>query len=148
MLVAVMAASLLFLNAMNSASLAGGGKTVLDIDGLIQDLRTDPGNPALWWIYVTVFSTFVPSLVNLMLGGLAVMRGIPGLPRVIVRNMLPENPARLTVVRRALASAGVTFQIGVAFSGALVVGFLVIGIVLKGLGYIGLGLVDIADWLV
>nr|WP_321440347.1 hypothetical protein [uncultured Hyphomonas sp.] len=148
MLVAVMAASLLFLDAMNNLSLAGGGNTVLDIEGLIQDLRTDPGNPALWWVYVTVFSTFVPSLMNLMLGGLAVMRGIPGLPRMIVRHMLPENPARLTLERRAIASAGVTFQIAVAFTGALLVGFLVIGIVLKGLGLIGLGLVDIADWLV
>ncbi|MCA8901902.1 MAG: hypothetical protein KDA53_11710 [Hyphomonas sp.] len=147
LLFAVLGASLVYLKLMNTVSITNGGKPVLDVTQIILDLRTNPGNPSLWWIYVTVFTTFLPSVVNLSLGGLSVLRGVPGFTRRIAKKWLPEDPALLTVRQRAIVSAALTSQWGIALFGATALMILLVVFSQDLLSQIGLGLVDFADWL-
>ncbi len=134
-----------YIHMLNIAALSAGSPLVFDMSGTLALLRSDPGNSSLWWIYITVFSTFIPSLVNLCLGGLAIFRGVPGLNDWLVLNFLPENPLHLTVNRRFAASLGLTIQTGVALAGAVIVGWLAFTLVFSGLDYVGLGLVGVAE---
>ena len=34
--------------------------------------------PEFWWVYAMLLSTMIPSLVNLMLGGASLVRGVHG----------------------------------------------------------------------
>jgi hypothetical protein len=141
MLAAVMLASLGFVQLMNAAA----GFVIVDVDALLTTLRTDPGSPTVWWIYVTIFTTMVPSLVNLFLGGLAIVRGLPGLTPWIARTLLPEDPRALTLHTRFVASAALTGQAAVAGAGALLVGWCGWWIVSTGMSLIGFGLLPMAE---
>ncbi|MEO1610607.1 MAG: hypothetical protein AAFR90_15035, partial [Pseudomonadota bacterium] len=53
---------------LNLLALAYGANVpIVDIAGILERLRTNPGDPALYWIYIVVFSTFLPSFVHAML---------------------------------------------------------------------------------
>jgi len=43
--------------------------------------------PEYSWVYVLLLLSMIPSLINLMIGGLALTRGIPGLPYFLLRFM-------------------------------------------------------------
>ncbi len=141
MLAGVMLVSLAYVQLMNIAA----GFVIVDVDALLKTLRTDPGNPTVWWIYATIFTTMIPSLVNLFLGGLAIVRGVPRLTPWIAKTLLPEDPRALTLHTRFLASAALTGQAAVAGFGALVVGWCGWWIVSSGLTLIGLGLLPMAE---
>jgi hypothetical protein len=145
LLFALLVVCLAYIHGMNIAALAAGSPPVLDVSGTLEMLRSDAENPSLWWIYVTVFTTFIPSLVNLCLGGLAIVRGIPGLNPFLVERFLPEDPRGLTINRRFAASLGLTFQTGIALVGAGFVGWLAFTLVFTGLDHVGLGLVTVAE---
>ena len=46
--------------------------------------------PEYWWLYALLLSTMIPSLVNLVIGGTSLLRGVPGLPSLLLRN-IPER---------------------------------------------------------
>ncbi|MEM1151179.1 MAG: hypothetical protein AAGI03_11585 [Pseudomonadota bacterium] len=137
--------SLAYIYGLNIAAFLAGSPPVFDVAGTLELLRADAGNPSLWWIYITVFTTFIPSLVNLSLGGLAILRGIPGVNGLLVDQFLPENPRELTTVRRWSASFFLTIQTCIALAGAALVGYLAFTMVFTGLDYVGLGLVTVAE---
>lgn len=116
------------------------GVAVLDVGELLSLYRLDPGDPRLFWVYVVVITTYFPSLLNLVLGGLACVRGIPCVRSYLTARVLPEDPIGLTVSKRVEASALLTVQVFVAVFGALFVGGVLLGLVLYGLDWIGLGL--------
>lgn len=67
----------------------GGSSVYLDagqvLDGLADPkLRTAP---EFWWLYAMLFSTLVPSIINVSLGALSLMRGFPGLHSRLARRM-------------------------------------------------------------
>jgi hypothetical protein len=52
------------LQILNMISETRGGPGLLDVPGLLHLLRTDPANPAIWWIYFTLFSTMLPAVFH------------------------------------------------------------------------------------
>ena len=53
-------------------------------------------------VYTLPLSTMIPSLLNLMIGGASLLRGIPGLPALLLRFM-PAGKAVVTFDRIWLA---------------------------------------------
>jgi hypothetical protein len=85
----------------------------------------------------------IPSLVNLAIGGMALMRGIPWLARLLL-NWIPEG-WDVPDYRRPLAAIGLTAQ---TFAGALLgiaaQFFLVWGLIFHHMPAAGLDLLDMA----
>ena len=57
----------------------GGGKPVLPLRPLFDGIAAHPEAPEFWWVYALLLSTMIPSLINLVIGGTALMRAVPGL---------------------------------------------------------------------
>ncbi|MEM1389528.1 MAG: hypothetical protein AAGG45_00475 [Pseudomonadota bacterium] len=144
-LFALMIVTIGFLEWLNALSAAGGGNPVLDIRGLIETLKTDPDNPSVWWIYVTIFTTFIPSLVNLVLGGLSVIRGLPGLTPWVSRQILTTDIASISEFRRWAAAAWLSLQLVIAIAAALLIGLAIMFYFLDLMSALGFGLVTVAD---
>ena len=49
------------------------------LDALFDGIATHPTAPEYWWIYALLLSTMIPSLINLVIGGASLSRGVPGL---------------------------------------------------------------------
>ncbi len=143
----LLVACLGYIHGLNLLALSAGSPHVFDMPGTLILLRSDPSDPSLWWIYIMVFTTFIPSLVNLVLGGLAILRGIPGLNGLLVARFLPQDPRHLTILRRFSASVGLSVQITIALAGAICVGWLAFTVIFIGLDHVGLGLVAVAEML-
>jgi hypothetical protein len=60
---------------------------VLPLDKLFDGIAAHPAAPEYWWVYALLLSTMIPSLLNLMIGGASLLRGIPGLPTLLLRFM-------------------------------------------------------------
>jgi hypothetical protein len=123
--------------------LGGPDARVLPLDKLFDGIEANPFAPEYWWIYALLLSTVIPSLLNLMIGGVSLLRGIPGLPSLLLRFM-PASKAVPAFDRTWLALV-LTLQV---FSG-FVLGFiaqlgLAIGILFYLLPWIGFELLDTA----
>jgi hypothetical protein len=51
---------------------------------LFDGIAANPTAPEHWWLYALLLSTMIPSLVNLVIGGASLVRGLPGLPRLLL----------------------------------------------------------------
>ena len=89
LLLALLFCTIAYIEVLNGASLAGNLTRAFDIAPVLGALRANPGDPSLWWIYVTIFTTFVPSFLNLLAGTTALLRGFGGARWVF--NRLPAN---------------------------------------------------------
>jgi hypothetical protein len=78
------------IQAFDELAVHGGGAAVLPLPALFDGIAKNPGAPEYWWIYAFLFSTMIPSLINLAIGGMALMQGIPGLGRLLL-NWIPEG---------------------------------------------------------
>jgi hypothetical protein len=70
-------------------AMLGGGRPVLDVSQVLGALA-DPQRrsaPEFWWLYVMLFSTLIPSVVNVAVGALSILRGFPGLHAWLARRM-------------------------------------------------------------
>ena len=103
-------------------------------------------SPQYWWLYAMLFSTLIPSMANVALGALSVMRGIPGLHQRLAARM----PARRAVLGSerlwiALVLAGqATLSALIGF--AAMIGLLWL-ILLLELPVLGLGLLSMLEGL-
>lgn len=50
------------LQSMNLLSQSNGGPQFFDLAGLLHRIRTNPSDPAVWWVYAMLFSTLMPTL--------------------------------------------------------------------------------------
>jgi hypothetical protein len=115
----------------------------LPLDALFSGIAAHPSAPEYWWLYALLLSTMIPSLVNLVIGGTSLVRGLPGLPLLLLKFI----PARGTVPKfdRAWIATVLTAQVavgaalGIAAQVVLVV--VIIGYVMP---FFGLELLDIA----
>jgi hypothetical protein len=73
--------------AFDALAVHGGGKLVLPLDPLLNGIATHPTAPEYWWIYALLLSTMIPSLVNLVIGGTSLSRGLAGLPSLLLRKI-------------------------------------------------------------
>jgi hypothetical protein len=87
----------------------GGGTSVLPLEPLFSGIAAHPTAPEYWWLYALLLSTMVPSLINLVIGGASLLRGLPGLPSVLLRFI----PAQGAVARfdRAWIALVLTAQV-------------------------------------
>jgi hypothetical protein len=122
----------------------GGGKAVLSLDELFAGIAAQPADPEYWWVYALLLTTVLPSMINLMIGGASLLRGVPGLSAAILR-YLPVGKA-VPDFDRPLIALVVTLQVvlgaglGIAAQALLIVG--VMGYIMPWLGF---GLLDMAQ---
>jgi hypothetical protein len=56
-----------------SRSTVGGAEArILPLQQFFDGFAANPGAPEYWWAYALLFSTMIPSLINLMIGGASV----------------------------------------------------------------------------
>src|SRR5262249_4198063 len=120
----------------------GGGKAVLPLVPLFDGIATHPEAPEYWWVYALLLSTMIPSLINLAVGGTALMRTVPGLPSFLLRFM-PASGGVATYDRTWIAAvltlqAALGMILGVAVQAAVAWGLLVYAMPAAGLGLLDL----------
>jgi hypothetical protein len=71
---------------------AGSQALILPLGPLFEGLETRPGDYEFWWVWFMLFSTLIPSLINLVIGAAAFLRGLPHLNAWIL-NRMPEGKA-------------------------------------------------------
>jgi hypothetical protein len=129
--------------AFDGLAVHGGGKPVLDLDDLFDGIAAHPADPEYWWLYALLLSTVIPSLINLMIGGASLLRGVPGLPSLILRFM-PVGKAVPTFERNWIALV-LTLQVALgAILGVAAQALLVVGVIGYVMPWLGLGLLDMA----
>jgi hypothetical protein len=120
-----------------------GGKPVLPLDLLFDGIAKNPAAPEYWWVYALLLSSMIPSFINLVIGGLALTRGIPGLPYLLL-NFMPTGKA-VPGFDRAWLGLVLTGQIFVgAFLGLAAQALLAWGLIFHVMPWVGLDLLDMA----
>ena len=142
--VAVLAVTMVIgVQAFDGLVVRSGGKHVLPLGQLFDGISAHPGEPQYWWVYAVMLSSMIPSIVNLVIGGTALMRAAPGLPSLLLRYM-PVGGA-VPAIDRAWLAFVLTLQVvsgmilGIAAQALLALGL--IGYVMPRLG---LGLLALA----
>jgi hypothetical protein len=121
----------------------GGGKAILPLDPLFKGIATQPADPEYWWLYALLLTTVLPSMINLMIGGASLLRGLPGLPLVMLRK-LPPGKAVPDFDRTWIALVLTLQIVGGAILGIAAQTLLIVGIVGHVMPWFGLGLLDMA----
>ena len=91
---------------------------------LFEGLETRPGDPEFWWLWLMLFSTLIPSALNLCVAAASLIRGLPFLNTWIVKRMQTAGVMHDSD-RLLLASA---------LSGQIAGGFLATGVALYLIG--------------
>jgi hypothetical protein len=140
-----------FVQAFDELAVHRGGKPVLPLDTLFDGIAKNPAAPEYWWAYALLLSTMIPSLVNLIIGGTSLLRGIPGLPTLLLQSM-PAGTA-VPAFDRTWMALVLTGQIFVgALLGIAAQALLALGLIFHVMPWIGLDLLDMAravaafDW--
>jgi hypothetical protein len=123
----------------------GGGedKRILPMPPLFNGIAANPSAPEFWWLYALLLSSMIPSFINLMIGGASFLRGVPGLPSLLLRFM-PAGKAVPPFDRQWIALV-LTSQVFVgALLGIAAQAFLAVGVIFYILPWIGFGLLDTA----
>jgi len=103
---------------------AGSNARILPLGPLFEGLETRPGDPEFWWIWLMLFSTLIPSALNLCVAAASLIRGRPFLNAWILTRM-PASGSIPDGDRILLASA---------LSGQIAGGFLLTGLALYFIG--------------
>jgi hypothetical protein len=92
---------------------AGPGARILSLDDLFKGLETRPADPEFWWIWMMLFSTLIPSALNLCVAAASLVRGLPFLNDWIVRRMTATGTRRDS--DRLLLASALSAQIAGGF---------------------------------
>ena len=110
---------------------------------LLDGIAGYPEAPEYWWVYTLLLSTMIPSLVNLVIGGTALMRAVPGLSPFVL-GYLPATGA-VRSYDRAWIAAVLTGQVALGvILGVGVQALLAYGLIFYAMPAVGPGLLDIA----
>jgi hypothetical protein len=121
----------------------GGGAPILPLGPLFDGISKNPAAPEYWWVYALLLATMIPSIINLAIGGMALLRGLPGFGRLLLQ-WLPEGKA-VPEYKRQLTAIGLTVQMFAgAFLGIAALAFLAWGLIFRLMPWIGLDLLDMA----
>jgi hypothetical protein len=140
----------------DAVAVHGGGEPVLPlISGtiasglvpyripLLDRIAAHPEAPEYWWVYALLLSTMIPSLINLAIGGTALVRAVPGVPSLLL-SFLPATGG-VAAYDRAWIAAVLTLQAGFgAILGVAVQALVAWGLILYAMPAAGLGLLDLA----
>jgi hypothetical protein len=132
-----------FVQAFDELAIDAGGSGVMPLERLFAEIRVNPAAPEHWWAYALLFSTMIPSLINLMIGGASLVRGLPGIASWLLQWM-PEGKV-LSFHRHQIATV-LTGQIlvGAALGLAAQVAIL-IAVIGYALPWFGFTLLDLAQ---
>ena len=125
---------------------SGGGKPVFPpMLEFLDAIKADPGNPDYWWIYATLFSIMLPSLINLFIVGVSLARGVPGVSPWLLGKVREGEAA--PAYDRLLVAIALALQ-GVAGLAIAIVaqGFLFWVIIWQGMPRLGIGVLDLAHY--
>jgi hypothetical protein len=120
------------------------GHIIVDTRCAVEEIAANHASTINWWKYLLVVSTVLPSAANLVIGGLAITCGAPGLPKKLLE-LLPADRSPPISDRGWIA-----FLWCVQLYGGLIAGILV----LIGIGYLlifvllpsfGIGLEQLLD---
>lgn len=77
------------------AVLRGGfSAETLPLKPLFDGLERRPGDPEFWWLWLMLFSTLIPSALNLFVAAASLIRGLPLLNTWIVKRMQATDTMR------------------------------------------------------
>jgi hypothetical protein len=143
-IIAVLAMCMVFgVQSFDGLAVHGGGVPVLPLDPIFIGIAAHPTAPEYWWLYALLLSTMIPSLINLVIGGTSLMRGLPEVPLLLLRFM-PERGGVLKWDRHWIAAV-LTAQVAIgAALGIAAQAFLVVVIIGYVMPWLGLGLFDMA----
>jgi hypothetical protein len=131
--------------AFDELAVHGGGEqaAVLPLDKLFDGIAKNPAAPEYWWAYALLLSSMIPSLINLMISGMAFTRGIPWLARLLLQ-WIPEGKV-VPEYKRQPVAIGLTVQM---FAGAglgiAAQALLAWGLIFHVMPWIGLDLLNMA----
>jgi len=132
------------IQAFDGLAMHGGGKPpILPLEPFFNGIAAHPTAPEYWWLYALLLSAMIPSLVNLVIGGASLVRGVPGLPSLLLRFM----PAGKTVpdFDRHWIALVLTLQVFIgALLGIAAQAVLAVGVIFYLMPLLGLGLLDLA----
>jgi hypothetical protein len=121
----------------------GGGGPVLPLGSFFDGIEDHPTASECWWVYALLFSTMIPSVVNLIISGASLMRGVPGVPSLLLKFM-PANKA-VPAFDRAWVATVLTLQlVGGAILGIVVQFALIYAVFGYVMPWLGLELLDMA----
>jgi hypothetical protein len=140
--VAMVAAVQLF----DDLAASGGGKPVFPpMLEFLDAIKAEPGNPEYWWIYATLFSIMLPSLINLFIAGVSLARGVPGVSSWLSGKV--REAEAVPAYDRLLVSIVLALQGVAGLAIALVAqGFLFWVIIWQGMPRLGIGVLDLAHY--
>jgi hypothetical protein len=120
-LIVVLAAVMVF--AVDLFVVAGRTK-IIDVDATLTALA-DPAQRVesqYWWIYATLFSTLIPSILNVTVAALSLMRGAPSFHRLVAAKMRPGKP--MMEIHLIWMPAALAFEVMLAvIAGVLITGW-------------------------
>ena len=79
----------LVVQAFDDLAARGGGKLILPLEFFFDDMAAHRTAPEHWCAYALLFSTMIPSIINLVIGGASLMRGVAGVPSLLLWFMAP-----------------------------------------------------------
>jgi hypothetical protein len=113
------------------------------LEPLFAGIAANPSAPEYWWLYALLLSTMIPSVANLVVGGASLVRGLPGLPSVLLRKIPARGNApkfdRAWIATALTAQVATGAALGIAAQALLVI--VIIGYVMP---FFGLELLDMA----
>lgn len=111
-LVALLAFALVFaVQVFDDMGVLGGGPgaRILPIPRLLAELRAAPAAYEHWWVWAMLFSSMIPSFVNLIIASAAFLRGLPIVNAWILARL--DTGAAVPLGRRLAISTVVSGQI-------------------------------------
>jgi hypothetical protein len=135
-IVALTLVTVVAVQAFDESAQHSGGVVVLPLDKQLFD-GIATGAPEYWWAYALLLSAMIPSMINLMIGGASLARGIPGLPSLLLR-FLPAGRPVPTLNREWIALVLASQVVGGAILGAIaqiMLAFVLIAYVMPWLGF-------------
>jgi hypothetical protein len=131
----------------NLAELGGGEKARIlpPTQFYLATLAKTPHATEFWWLYATLYSTMLPSIINLFIAGFSFLRGLPPLRAFLLHAMRPGET--MPAGRRFAAALILTLQTAVAAIFAVGAQAFLGWIVLwRFLPWLGGDILEIAEW--
>ncbi len=114
-----------------------GTAPLIDLPRLVHRIATDPDESANWWVYLTLFSTMIPSVLNCLIGAFSLISwSLPSWRRWMLEVIPTLEQPGLGRTRRLVQ---------LALGGQVAVGTVLTGVVLWGFAWLAPHLLAEAD---
>ncbi len=148
LIVALSATMVIGVQAFDAVVVHSASVSPLPIVPLLDGLA-EPTAPEYWWVYILLLSTLFPSLVNLVVGGCSLVRGLPSVMPWLVSRLPQERPkGERAADQRYLVAGVLTAQWGFGILFAIAAqALLIYGILGWLMPTFGVGLLESMQWL-